>query len=434
MSKMKKQRQTSAARQAASRANSMKSTGPKTQRGKMVSSRNSLKHGQWAEPGARPLWQSMAALGEDPSRYQALLSDVVNSWSPRNGLEHRLCQDVTRLLLLSERNQRAQEAKVVRTMERLESLRNRQRREMEQHSSYNALQSEVLEKGLRRAPDSPAKFSETSACLDRLRTRVESGDCSDETELDALYGSNPTFRGAGIINGFRDLAKNPNDHKLRSGLRVMILEEMRDVEEECALYFQEHVEISRAMRLECLAPTDVESRQLQRQASNLDRWIDRKVKLLLMLRRAAQRDDAEQDGCGAAAAPIGWLDAEARQTLLPPGWSPQKQAGSGELALRHKMDKPNKAVSNDRWENVIKSINEIYGLSAQPADEKAAPPMNGNGGSNQPLSPSGGEEVGREEKSTPFDAGAAEEKLRNAVGLPEREPSNGVEPGLSAED
>jgi hypothetical protein len=383
------------ARRAANHANSRKSTGPKTRLGKKISSANALKPVPSA--GVRPLWQAMPTLGEDPGRYQAMLRDTVASCSPRTPLELRLCQDVTHLLLMAERNRQAQEAKLVRTFEKLENSRQRQQREMEGCSSYDALQSEVLEKGLRRAPDSPAKFSEATACLERLQTRVASGDFSDETELDALYGKDPTFRGAGIINGFRALAENPGDRDLRSSLRQMILEETRNVAEEYQLYFREHVAISRAMRLECLAPAaDPEYVRLQRQESAIDQRLERKIKLLLALRAANRRDAAEEADAaavpvdGAIETPVGWIDAPAESSQRSP--LPSRRALSGapeelqspegpsarktrgkpanaqarDLSLRHKMGLPRRRESKDQWDDVAKSIRSIYGLDAEP--------------------------------------------------------------------
>ncbi|MGH9691696.1 MAG: hypothetical protein ACRD4C_11545, partial [Candidatus Acidiferrales bacterium] len=222
-------RTVSAKRRAASRSNGRNSAGPRTLAGKRIASLNAMKGGETAQAATRPLWQTMVALGEDPARYCSLLLDVVNSYPPQNPLELRVCEDITRLMLKIERIQQAQEAKVVRAYQKLEISREKRLREIEGSASYDdASQAEVLQTGLRHAPDSPAKFSETTACLERLRQRVESGDFSDEAELNALYGKQPTFRGAGIINACRALAANPADRELAASLRLMILEEMRD--------------------------------------------------------------------------------------------------------------------------------------------------------------------------------------------------------------
>jgi hypothetical protein len=348
---------------AANRANGGKSTGPKTERGKLVSSLNGLGAGL----GARPLWQPMITLGEDPSRYRALLQDVIRSCPPRSPLELRLCQDITRLMLKAERNQQAQEAKLVRGFEKLQSSRQRQRREMEVGASYDGPQSEVLKQGLLRAPDSTAKFSEAAACLERLREQIDSNFFGDTTELGALYGKEPTFRGAGIINGFSALARDPNDSEVRSSLRLLIEEEARNVAEAYKLYLQEHVEISRAMRLECLAPVDdPQYERLQRQEMLLDQQLERKMRLLLSLR--AKRLDAGKDAEDSVqpefADPLGWLEMAARSSkrLRLPKLDPDG------LALAYKMD-PSAVASKSGGgvsPEIIRKIREIYGLPPDP--------------------------------------------------------------------
>ncbi|MGH9432395.1 MAG: hypothetical protein ACRD3T_12720 [Terriglobia bacterium] len=375
----------SAARRAANRANSRKSTGPKTLAGKRIVSLNALKDGRTAQAATRPLWQTMVELGEDPARYRSLLQDVLNSYPPQSPLELRLCEDITRLMLKLERTQQAQEARLVRTYEKLEGSRGKRLREMEGSASYDALQAEVLEAGLRRAPDSPAKFSETTACLERLQARVESGDFSDEAELHALYGQQPTFRGAGIINACRALAANPADRELAASLRLMILEELRDVAAEGQLYYREHVEISRAMRLECLAPAaDCEYVRLQRQETTLDRQLERKIKLLLRLQATTRRTarDADEPSAAVADEPLGWLGVTAQpptnaaesaekaadfEIESPPSAStPAARA----IALRHKIETPRSSgpSSKEMHQEVVRRIHEIYGLE-QPEPE-----------------------------------------------------------------
>ncbi|MGH9430284.1 MAG: hypothetical protein ACRD3T_01945 [Terriglobia bacterium] len=404
-----KPRRPSPAQSAASRANGLKSKGPKTPAGKEIVSLNALKDGTTARSATRPLWQAMVDLGEDPGRYRSMLRDVMRSYPPRNPLELKMCEEITRLLLKSERVQQAQEAKLVRTYQKLEIAREKHLREIERNASYDALQTEVLETGLRRAPNSPAKFSEAMTCLERLRDRVAAGDFSDQTELNALYGANPTFRGAGIINAFRALAERPDDGELVASLRLMLLEEMRDVAAEHQLYYREHVEISRAMRLECLVPAaDREFLQLQRQENAVHRQLERKIKLLLMLQAASRRRAAEtgkEDSDQAPVwdeAPVGWLDStsqadrDAALAGLPASVASAEPAATPDaraLALRHKLGVARRAgaSSKEQHQEVVRRIHEIYGLAPpepgkQPSatdsrrseqdDEPAAEPQN----------------------------------------------------------
>ncbi len=367
-------RPATAAQTAARRANARKSRGPRTLRGKRIASLNAMKSGGTAQPATRPVWQSMAALGEDPARYQSLLRDTVNSFLPRTPMELSLCEEITHLRLKLERNRQAQEAKVVRTHEALERSRERSAREMERGASYDAPQAEVLERGLRSAPASPAKFSEVTACLDALRKRIGRGDFSDETEIEALYGKKPSLRGAGILSAFRELAAQPDDRPLASALRMMILEEVRDNAEEAQCYYREHVEISRAMRLECLAPAgDREYLQLQRQENWIHRQIERKIKLLVIVQKECRRAPDDAEACDLSLAPsgdgpVGWIEpADARSRAKESVPPPQRSTGRGEeraIALRHKLAKINPAATRDQktWAETVRLINQVYGI------------------------------------------------------------------------
>ena len=421
MSLLKKRKPTPA-QLAANRANARKCRGPKTVAGKRIVSLNALTDGRHAQPAARPLWQTMTVLGEDPGRFQALLQGFTGSYPPANPLELRLCEEITRLLLKAERNQRAQEAKLVRTYEKLESSRRKQQREIE--TSYDAPQAEVLETGLRRAPDSPGKFPEVMACLERLRKQVEARDFSDATELEALYGKKPTLRGAGIVNSFRELADHPGDRELLASLRLMVLEEMRDVAEDYQHYYQEHIEISRAMRLECLAPAgDREYNQLQRQEAVIRRQLERAVKLLISVQAAAARQTGAEsrvlpaDGLNE---PLGWFVAAERgggAGASPAvvggheGKLPAKTKKARALALRYKIDAPQPSGpgEEEQWEGVMSRVREIYGIN----ELRSSP---------QPRSPSRSESGDREAEAGSAESDAAAPVADGPPEAAEKEP------------
>lgn len=383
----------------ANRRNARKSTGPRTPAGKRRVALNAFKHGRYARASARPMWETMTDLGENPARFRAILQDILRSYPPRNPLQMMVCEDIAKLRRQRERNQQAQEARLQRSLANLEIDRHKRWREMTNRKSYDALQAEVLKTGLRRAPDSPSKFLELQACLERLLGRVEEGDFSQETELKAIYGEQPTFRGAGIVNTFRALAKTPpgarRDRDLYAGLRLMILEEARDVKEEYWYYTQEHVEISRAMRNECLAPAgDREYVVLRRQEAALDRQLERKIRLLLKMHADDTGRGAvlsmplgeeafapmekvgggpptppapQRGGRVAGGTPTGWGRSPTLQTsgdrALPA--LPGSTAEAADISLRHKLTRPADLSVVDekaKWEEVQRKIREIYGL------------------------------------------------------------------------
>src|SRR5262249_21705911 len=67
---------TSARQQEANRRNALKSTGPRTLSGKLVSRRNALRHGLTAETLIEPL--------EDPKVYRAFEAAIVAEYVPRS--------------------------------------------------------------------------------------------------------------------------------------------------------------------------------------------------------------------------------------------------------------------------------------------------------------------------------------------------------------
>ena len=78
---MRTEKQTSA-----SRENAKKSTGPRTPEGKANSSKNALKHGLMAQDAVIP--------GEDPAAFDRHLSNVENTYLPRNYIEKQIVRQI----------------------------------------------------------------------------------------------------------------------------------------------------------------------------------------------------------------------------------------------------------------------------------------------------------------------------------------------------
>jgi len=82
------------------RANAQFSTGPRTERGKLASSRNSLKHGLASG--------ELIIDDEDPSDYQQLLKDLVDEHQPANPTEELLINEMAQSWWLTQRAIRLQ--------------------------------------------------------------------------------------------------------------------------------------------------------------------------------------------------------------------------------------------------------------------------------------------------------------------------------------
>ncbi len=75
---------------AANRQNALKSTGPKTPRGKVYSRRNALKHGLFARH-----WSDFVTLKEDPQEYEKLLNDFCDQYQPIGRAEELEVERIT---------------------------------------------------------------------------------------------------------------------------------------------------------------------------------------------------------------------------------------------------------------------------------------------------------------------------------------------------
>jgi hypothetical protein len=189
---------------------------------------------------------------------------------------------------------------------------------------------------------------------------------------------------------------------------MMILEEIRDIAAESGLYYREHVEISHAMRLECLAPAaDREYLQLQRQAVELSHELERKIKLLVNLQANTRRAplDTTQEPASAVEEPLGWLDVRAQPmpksgaTMAGAGGGAERQpiedsAEARSVALRLKLDSTRKVglTEEERNQQIFKAIREVYGI-----EEPEARP--------QPVA-----------RNTAFGAGDQEKQKQDAAG------------------
>jgi len=92
----------------ANKGNSKKSTGPRTERGKRVSSQNGYKHGFYAQLP----FEVMATLREDPAERLRILQGLLNSYKPRNDNQEMVVDDISWLRYRRRQLERAQAARM----------------------------------------------------------------------------------------------------------------------------------------------------------------------------------------------------------------------------------------------------------------------------------------------------------------------------------
>jgi hypothetical protein len=102
----------SAAQAVANTANSVLSTGPRTEEGKRTSSANSIKHGLTSKQIVLP--------GEDPAAYDDLCSSLESEWKPATAQESVLVNQIAQHAWRLERARRVETASFNRFMPALE--------------------------------------------------------------------------------------------------------------------------------------------------------------------------------------------------------------------------------------------------------------------------------------------------------------------------
>src|SRR5215469_2547228 len=189
---------TSPATLAANRTNSLKSTGPVTERGQLVSRRNALKHWGRAET-IRPL---LVALEEEPREFDRVRQALYRALVPRDEFEALLVDDMADVHWRIRRMVRGEAA--------AQAKRRRERKtvEEEKQARYDSGKFHDLERatiptlGFVGLPDSPVKFENVLDILRTIGGLVRYGGFQGEVVvyLQQLYGRNPGRRAAKVMN------------------------------------------------------------------------------------------------------------------------------------------------------------------------------------------------------------------------------------------
>jgi hypothetical protein len=102
--------------------------------------------------------------------------------------------------------------------------------------------------------------------------------------LCALYGTDPTLRGAGLYNYYFKLSKmKPGDQDFedaKTSMTARLAEEIAEVGREYELFLHEHVENTRAARVAATAPSHAQWAAIIRQQNALHRQLEHKIRLL----------------------------------------------------------------------------------------------------------------------------------------------------------
>ena len=321
----------------AARRNARHSTGPHSPAAKQNSKLNALKHGAYVS--AENQRESMRALGEDPERFQALAEELRSAFAPGDALFEKQVEDLAWLYWRRERLERAQAGLKRRALQGIEEWQHRRRQEIA-GVTFDASRHELLDWNLPPSNDRGVRLRFRLSYLGVIRDKVKQGlyRQRQRTVLESVYQGGMGWRsqliyallyrfclagelakeGANRQDYLEDLPESerrrepPGEAEQQELLRLLG-EEMASVEEELAYEEKANEERAAIERDACLAPQGETWNMLVRQEGSVDRSIDRKVRILLRLRKesaslaaapAGEQGGAQREGIEEAAGSV----------------------------------------------------------------------------------------------------------------------------------
>ena len=287
---------------AANQANSAASTGPATESGQEQSKMNAFKSGKYARrPDPVELLLKDHTAEEEAER-EELREEMVRCYQPPDDFARLQVEELADLQFERRRLERAQEV-VLRRERELLTLEQRQRAFGLKHGCPAAGYDQVVDGGLVRLSNSPGKFKEMLRILQWLLDG-DGGTQDARLQLHYLFG-----RGAGVWRGQRLWAAlqraegAETEESLQQAsqrFRKEVEHEIERVGEELAICEREQGPLSQAGEAARLLEAMGSRRWswMRQREMFLRRSIDRKVQVLIELRREANR--AEYRATGAA--------------------------------------------------------------------------------------------------------------------------------------
>ena len=293
---------------AAKRSNARRSTGPSTPAGKQNSKMNALKHGAYAAEENHH--QVMLALGEDPEEFESLKQELMTSFGPGHAPWEKQIDDLAKLYWRRARLERAQQGVMRRALRRVEDWQHRRRQEMA-GATFDASQPQLIDISMTEPTDPGVRLRMLLSYLGVIRAQVKQRIFKPRQRflLETYYRGQNGWRQARLCDllymfveevkrrahpeeedqegllpnefGPREQAGEPQYQELL----CLLDEEIAGVQEEFRYAEKANDEKAAIERDACLAPVGEEWGMMLRREETLDRSIDRKVRILLWLRK-----------------------------------------------------------------------------------------------------------------------------------------------------
>jgi hypothetical protein len=301
---------------AAARHNAQHSTGPRSAAAKQNVKLNSLKHGGRVSDENRR--QAMLALGEDPQEFENLKQELMSALTPGDALWEKQIDDLAWLYWRRERLERAEEGLKRRALQAIDDWQHRRQQEIA-GATFDASQPQAIDIDMTEPADPGVRLRMLLSFLEVIRAQVKQRTFKlrQASEIETLYHNDVGWRQARLLallrlfnesfgpgaerqepelqeilskeSGPRESAGEPQYQEL---LRLLD-EEIAHVQEEFQYAEKVNEEKAAIERDACLAPEGETWKVMLRQEAALDHSIDRKVRILLRLRKdAAERPTA----------------------------------------------------------------------------------------------------------------------------------------------
>jgi hypothetical protein len=271
---------------------------------------NALKHGERASPENHRL--VMLALGEDPEEFDYLKQDLMLTYGPGDPLWEKQIDDLARLYWRRRRLERAQEGMMRRAVLAVEEWQHRRRQEIA-GATFGPSQPHMLNVPMSESAEPGVRLRKLLSFLELIREQARQRTFWPrqyyvlETLYQGMMGWRPG-RICRLLHLFGDPAVLSERKELENEeCRIMVCETggpmeeagepqyqelLRLLEEESA-HVREEFEYAEKVNEEkaaverdaALAPVGEAWTALVRQQAALDRSIDRKVRILLALRK-----------------------------------------------------------------------------------------------------------------------------------------------------
>jgi hypothetical protein len=296
----------------AARHNSERSTGPRSEAGKERMKMNALKHGCDAAPENEAA--VMRALGEDPERFAALKRELATAYGPGDALWDRQIDDLSRLYWRRNRIERMETGLMRDALEQVEERRRVLARALAE-VTFEPSQCEAVALDLPK-PNHPLVrlrmlISLWGVIRDEARRRVFT--LAQQNQIESYYrgelGWRPRQIGhlLGLLIDWVNLHEKQDQAELdkyvkesfgdKAGvearyqeLLLLLEEQTAAVEAAFADEMQAQEEKDAIARDSCLAPEDETANMVLRLEMAIDRAIDRKVRILLTMRKEQARE------------------------------------------------------------------------------------------------------------------------------------------------